>query len=73
MSQLIIMEFTFKITNDQLLNLFLERKNNFETTETNEKVFEEPVKRGRGRPRIKPLPDPNAPKRKVGRPRKNQI
>ena len=64
------MEFTFKITNEQLLNLFLEQKN---IIETNEKVIEEPVKRGRGRPRVKPLPDPDAPKRKVGRPRKFKI
>ncbi len=62
------MEFTIKITNEQLLNLILEQKN---ITETNEKVIEEPIiKRGRGRPRVHPMKDPNAPKRKVGRPRK---
>ena len=31
-----------------------------------------PVKRGPGRPRVRPLPDPNAPKRPRGRPRKGQ-
>ena len=62
------MEFTIKITNEQLLNLILEQKN---ITETNEKVIEEPViKRGRGRPRVHPVKDPTLPKRKVGRPRK---
>jgi len=65
------MEFTFKITNEQLLNLFLEQKN---ITETNEKVIEEPViKRSRGRPRVHPVKDPNAPKRKVGRPKKIRL
>ncbi|KAL0564555.1 hypothetical protein V5O48_017491 [Marasmius crinis-equi] len=34
---------------------------------------EAPVKRGRGRPRKHPLPDPNAPKRPVGRPRKDAV
>ena len=62
------MEFTIKITNEQLLNLILEQKKD---NETNEKVIEEPIiKRGRGRPRVHPMKDPNAPKRKVGRPRK---
>ncbi len=61
------MEFTFKITNEQLLNLIVEQKN---VTETNEKVIEESVKKPRGRPRVHPVKDPNAPKRKVGRPRK---
>lgn len=28
----------------------------------------QPVKRGRGRPRIHPLPDPNAPPKKLGKP-----
>jgi hypothetical protein len=61
------MEFTIKITNEQLLNLILEQKIDNETNE----VIEEPViKRGRGRPRVHPMKDPNAPKRKVGRPRK---
>jgi hypothetical protein len=60
------MEFTIKITNEELLNLILEQKKDNETNE----VIEEPVKRGRGRPRVHPMKDPNAPKRKVGRPRK---
>lgn len=64
------MEFTFKITNEQLLNLFLEQKN---ITETNEKVIEEPIKRSRGRPRVHPVKDPNEPKRKVGRPKKIRL
>ncbi len=59
------MEFTIKITNEELLNLILEQKN---ITETNEVI--EPIKRGRGRPRVHPLPDPNIPKRPRGRPRK---
>ena len=37
------------------------------------KEHEPPVKRGRGRPRTRPLPDPNAPKRRVGRPNKSAI
>jgi len=60
------MEFTIKITNEELLNLILEQKKDNETNE----VIEEPVKRGRGRPRVHPVKDPTAPKRKVGRPRK---
>ncbi len=61
------MEFTIKITNEELLNLILEQKKDNETNE----VIEEPIiKRGRGRPRVHPVKDPNAPKRKVGRPRK---
>ncbi len=61
------MEFTIKITNEELLNLILEQKKDNETNE----VIEEPIiKRGRGRPRVHPMKDPNAPKRKVGRPRK---
>jgi len=64
------MEFTFKITNEQLLNLFLEQKN---ISETNEKVIEEPVKKRRGRPRLHPVKDPNEPKRKVGRPKKFKL
>ena len=40
-------------------------------SETKEnKVIEEPVKRRRGRPRVHPPKDPNAPRRPVGRPRK---
>jgi hypothetical protein len=62
------MEFTIKITNEELLNLILEQKKD---DETNEKVIEEPIiKRGRGRPRVHPVKDPNAPKRPRGRPRK---
>jgi len=64
------MEFTFKITNEQLLNLFLEQKN---IVETNEKVIEEPVKKRRGRPRLHPVKDPTAPRRPVGRPKKIKI
>jgi hypothetical protein len=60
------MEFTIKITNEELLNLILEQKKDDETNE----VIEEPVKRGRGRPRVHPVKDPNAPKRPRGRPRK---
>ena len=63
------MEFTFKITNEQLLNLFLEQKN---IIETNEKVIE-PVKRSRGRPRLHPVKDPSVPRRPVGRPKKVKI
>jgi hypothetical protein len=33
----------------------------------------EPAKRGRGRPRTRPVPDANAPKRGRGRPRKNPL
>ena len=60
------MEFTIKITNEELLNLILEQKKDDETNE----VIEEPIKRGRGRPRVHPVKDPNAPKRPRGRPRK---
>ena len=60
------MEFTIKITNEELLNLILEQKKDDETNE----VIEEPVKRGRGRPRIHPVKDPDAPRRPRGRPRK---
>lgn len=62
------MEVTIKITNEQLLNLIMNEK---KINETNE-VIEEP-KRSRGRPRIKPLPDPDAPRRPRGRPRKVKI
>ena len=34
------------------------------------KIIEEPVKRKRGRPRVHPPKDANAPRRPVGRPRK---
>tara|TARA_R110000824_G_C14734107_1_gene626657 strand:+ start:33 stop:239 length:207 start_codon:yes stop_codon:yes gene_type:complete len=61
------MEFTIKITNEELLKLILLQKKD---DETNEKVIEEPIKRSRGRPRIHEPKDPNAPKRKVGRPKK---
>jgi plasmid stabilization system protein ParE len=60
------MEVIIKITNEQLLNLIMNEK---KINETNEKVFEEP-KRGRGRPRIHPVKDPDAPRRPRGRPRK---
>ena len=43
------------------------------TISMTEEPMQEPVKRGRGRPRIKPLPDPTKPKGKRGRPRKNPI
>lgn len=64
------MEVIIKITNEQLLNLIMNEKNK---DETNEKVFEEPIKRGRGRPRIHPMKDPNAPRRPVGRPKKYKM
>jgi len=65
------MEVTIKITNEELINLILHEKN---ISETNEKVIEETViKRGRGRPRLHPVKDPTAPKRKVGRPKKIKI
>ncbi len=59
------MEFTIKITNEELLNLILLQKKDNETNE----VIEEPIKRGRGRPRIHPVKDPDAPRRPVGRPK----
>ena len=63
------MEIIVKITNEQLLNLIMNEKNKDETKEN--KVIEETViKRGRGRPRIHPVKDPDAPKRGRGRPRK---
>lgn len=34
---------------------------------------EEPVKRKRGRPRTRPIPDPTLPKKKVGRPSLNGL
>mgnify|MGYP003639400582 CR=1 FL=1 len=37
------------------------------------KEHEPPVKRGRGRPRKHPIKDPNAPKRRVGRPSLNGL
>ena len=65
------MEFTIKITNEELLNLILEQKKD---NETQNKVIEETViKKRRGRPRLKPLPDPTAPRRPVGRPKKVKI
>ena len=60
------MEVIIKITNEELINLILHEK---KINETNE-VIEEPIKRGRGRPRIHPVKDPDAPKRPRGRPRK---
>ena len=60
------MEFTIKITNEELLKLILLQKKDNETND----VLEEPIKRGRGRPRTKPLPDPAIPKRPRGRPKK---
>jgi len=64
------MEVIIKITNEQLLNLIMNEKNK---DETNEKVIEEPIKRGRGRPRVHPMKDPNAPRRPVGRPKKYKM
>jgi len=60
------MEVIIKITNEELINLILHEK---KINETNE-VIEEPIKRGRGRPRIHPVKDPDAPRRPRGRPRK---
>jgi hypothetical protein len=60
------MEVIIKITNEELINLILHEK---KINETNE-VIEEPIKRGRGRPRLHPVKDPDAPKRPRGRPRK---
>jgi len=56
-----------KLNEDGTYKFIMNEKN---IVETNEKVIEQPVKRGRGRPRVHPVKDPNAPKRKVGRPRK---
>ena len=56
-----------KLNEDGTYKFIMNEKN---IVETNEKVIEQPVKRGRGRPRLHPVKDPNAPKRKVGRPRK---
>jgi hypothetical protein len=64
------MEFTIKITNEELLKLILLQKKD---NETNEKVIEEPVKRSRGRPRIHEPKNPDAPRRPVGRPKKVKI
>ena len=60
------MEFTIKITNEELFKLILAQKKDNETNE----VLEEPIKRKVGRPRVNPLPDPDIPKRPRGRPRK---
>ena len=53
------------------------RKYNQDSGETEEPAQDaegnEPVKRGRGRPRTRPEPDANAPKRGRGRPRKNPL
>jgi hypothetical protein len=62
------MEMIIKLNEDGTYKFIMNEKN---ITETNEKVIEEPViKRGRGRPRVHPMKDPNAPRRPVGRPRK---
>jgi hypothetical protein len=63
------MEMIIKLNEDGTYKFIMNEKN---ITETNE-VIEEPVKRGRGRPRVHPVKDPTAPKRKVGRPRKIKI
>ena len=60
------MEFTIKITNEELFKLILSQKKDNETNE----VLEEPIKKRRGRPRVNPLPDPDIPKRPRGRPKK---
>jgi|TARA_R110000824_G_scaffold72301_2_gene184495 hypothetical protein len=60
------MEFTIKITNEELFKLILAQKKDNETNE----VLEEPIKRGRGRPRIHPVIEHDAPRRPRGRPRK---
>ena len=60
-----------KLNEDGTYKFIMNEKN---IVETNEKVIEEPViKRGRGRPRVHPVKDPTAPKRKVGRPRKIKL
>ena len=65
------MEVIIKITNEELINLILHEK---KINETQNKVIEETViKRGRGRPRLHPVKDPNAPRRPVGRPKKVKI
>jgi len=64
------MEMIIKLNEDGTYKFIMNEKN---IIETNEKVIEEPVKRCRGRPRVHPVKDPNAPKRKVGRPRKIKI
>ncbi len=55
-----------KLNEDGTYKFIMNEKNIIETNE----VIEEPVKKRRGRPRVHPVKDPNAPKRKVGRPRK---
>ena len=60
------MEFTIKITNEELFKLILAQKKDNETNE----IIDEPIKKRRGRPRVNPLPDPDTPKRPRGRPRK---
>mgnify|MGYP003667664096 FL=1 len=59
------MEFTIKITNEELFKLILAQKKDNETNEVLE-----PIKRGRGRPRIHPVIEHDAPRRPRGRPRK---
>ena len=51
------MEFTIKITNEELLKLILLQKKDNETND----VLEEPVKKRRGRPRIHEPKNPDAP------------
>ena len=60
------MEFTIKITNEELFKLILAQKKDNETNE----VLEEPIKKRRGRPRIHPVIEHDAPRRPRGRPRK---
>ena len=60
-----------KLNEDGTYKFIMNEKN---IIETNEKVIEETViKRGRGRPRLHPVKDPNAPRRPVGRPKKVKI
>ena len=59
-----------KLNEDGTYKFIMNEKN---IVETNEKVIEQPVKRGRGRPRLHPVKDPTAPRRPVGRPKKIKI
>ena len=60
-----------KLNEDGTYKFIMNEKN---ITETQNKVIEETViKKRRGRPRLKPLPDPTAPRRPVGRPKKIKI
>ena len=61
---------------EQPLNEIQEETSNEPDETLEETLDEQPKKRGRGRPRKTPLPDPNAPakpKRGRGRPRKNPL